>query len=104
MAEVTGSNVVSVAEHKVLQILALVRNFVPAHAEARDGGWDVAAISAPAHDLEGKTVGIVGLGAIGARTALRLKGFDVTTLYYASFPTAGARVSWSARSAAPVPR
>ena len=84
VAEVTGSNVVSVAEHKVLQIRALVRNFVPAHAEARDGGWDVAAISAPAHDLEGKTVGIVGLGAIGARTALRLKGFDVRMLYYAN--------------------
>jgi formate dehydrogenase len=84
VAEVTGSNVVSVAEHNVLQILALVRNFVPAHAEARDGGWDVAKVSAPAHDLEGKTVGIVGLGAIGARTALRLKGFDVTMLYYAN--------------------
>jgi formate dehydrogenase len=84
VAEVTGSNVVSVAEQNVLQILALVRNFVPAHDEARNGGWDVAAVSAPAHDLEGKTVGIVGLGAIGARTALRLKGFDVTTLYYAN--------------------
>lgn len=84
VAEVTGSNVVSVAEHNVLQILALVRNFVPAHAEARDGGWDVARIAAGSHDLEGKTVGIVGLGAIGARTALRLKGFDVRMLYYAN--------------------
>lgn len=37
VAEVTGSNVVSVAEHNVLQILALVRNFVPAHREAREG-------------------------------------------------------------------
>lgn len=84
VAEVTGSNVVSVAEHNVLQILALVRNFVPAHTEARDGGWDVARIAAASHDLEGKTVGIVGLGAIGARTALRLKGFDVRMLYYAN--------------------
>ncbi|HEY2196040.1 MAG TPA: NAD-dependent formate dehydrogenase [Actinomycetospora sp.] len=84
VAEVTGSNVVSVAEHNVLQILALVRNFVPAHTEARDGGWDVAKIAAASHDLEGKTVGIVGLGAIGARTALRLKGFDVRMLYYAN--------------------
>jgi formate dehydrogenase len=84
VAEVTGSNVVSVAEHNVLQILALVRNFVPAHREAREGGWDVAKIAAPSHDLEGKTVGIVGLGAIGARTALRLKGFDVRMLYYAN--------------------
>ncbi|MFC5141065.1 NAD-dependent formate dehydrogenase [Actinomycetospora rhizophila] len=84
VAEVTGSNVVSVAEHNVLQILALVRNFIPAHDNAREGGWDVAGVSAPSHDLEGKTVGIVGLGAIGARTALRLKGFDVTMLYYAN--------------------
>lgn len=84
VAEVTGSNVVSVAEHNVLQILALVRNFVDAHTEAREGGWDVARVSESAHDLEGKTVGIVGLGAIGARTALRLKGFDVTMLYYAN--------------------
>ena len=84
VAEVTGSNVVSVAEHNVLQILALVRNFVPAHADARNGGWNVADVSASAHDLEGKTVGLVGLGAIGGRTALRLKGFDVRTLYYAN--------------------
>lgn len=84
VAEVTGSNVVSVAEHNVLQILALVRNFLPAHDEARGAGWDVAKIAAPSHDLEGKTVGIVGLGAIGARTALRLKGFDVRMLYYAN--------------------
>ncbi|MFP5070980.1 NAD-dependent formate dehydrogenase [Pseudonocardia nantongensis] len=84
VAEVTNSNVVSVAEHNVLQILALVRNFVPAHQQVLDGRWDVADAAQEAHDLEGKTVGIVGLGAIGARTALRLKPFDVTMLYYAN--------------------
>jgi formate dehydrogenase len=100
VAEVTGSNVVSVAEHNVLQILALVRNFVPAHTEAREGGWDVAKIAAPSHDLEGKTVGIVGLGAIGARTALRLKGFDVRMLYYANHRrTAGEEASLGVRYA-----
>ncbi|MEJ2861983.1 NAD-dependent formate dehydrogenase [Actinomycetospora flava] len=100
VAEVTGSNVVSVAEHNVLQILALVRNFVPAHTEARNGGWDVAKVVAPSHDLEGKTVGIVGLGAIGARTALRLKGFDVEMLYYANHRrTAGEEASLGVRYA-----
>ncbi|MEV1292106.1 NAD-dependent formate dehydrogenase [Pseudonocardia sp. NPDC049635] len=82
VTEVTGSNVVSVAEHNVLQILALVRNFVPAHRQAVEGQWDVAAAAQEAHDLEGKTVGLLGLGAIGARTALRLKPFDVTMLYH----------------------
>ncbi|MFP5070725.1 NAD-dependent formate dehydrogenase [Pseudonocardia nantongensis] len=83
VAEVTGSNVVSVAEHNVLQILALVRNFVPAYEQVAEGRWDVADAAQEAHDLEGKTVGIIGLGAIGARTALRLRPFDVTMLYHA---------------------
>jgi formate dehydrogenase len=84
VAEVTASNVVSVAEHNVLQILALVRNFVPGYQQALNGGWDVAGVASRAHDLENKTVGLVGLGAIGARTALRLAGFDVRMLYYAT--------------------
>lgn len=84
LAEVTGSNVVSVAEHNVMQILALVRNMMPAYHQVLEGRWDVAEVAKRAHDLEGKTVGIVGLGAIGARTALRLKAFDVRMLYYAN--------------------
>ncbi|MFD0500813.1 NAD-dependent formate dehydrogenase [Streptomyces rhizosphaericus] len=84
VTEVTESNVVSVAEHNVMQILALVRNLIPGYQQAVAGRWDVAEVSRDAHDLEGKTVGLVGLGAIGARTALRLKGFDVRMLYYAN--------------------
>lgn len=74
VAEVTASNVVSVAEQNVLQLLALVRNFVPAYQQVVDGRWDIADIAAESHDLESKTVGLIGLGAIGQRTALRLKG------------------------------
>ena len=38
--EVTGSNVTSVAEHAVMTILALVRNFVPAHNQYIQRHWD----------------------------------------------------------------
>ncbi|HYA10909.1 MAG TPA: NAD-dependent formate dehydrogenase [Thermoplasmata archaeon] len=82
VAEVTGSNVVSVAEHVVLQILALVRNFVPSYLEVVQGGWDIAKVASRSHDLENKTVGIVGMGRIGQRVALRLRPFDVTVRYY----------------------
>ncbi len=82
VAEITGSNVVSVAEHVVLQILALVRNFVPGYLEVVGGGWDIAKIAARSHDLEDKTVGIVGMGRIGQRVALRLRPFEVTVYYY----------------------
>ncbi len=82
VAEVTGSNVVSVAEHVVMQVLALVRNYIPAYQEVVSGGWDIAKVAARSHDLEGKTVGIVGMGRIGQRVAIRLRPFDVRVVYY----------------------
>ncbi len=82
VAEVTGSNVVSVAEHVVMQVLALVRNFIPSYREVVDGGWDIAKVAARSHDLEGKSVGIFGMGRIGQRVAVRLRAFDVRLFYY----------------------
>lgn len=82
VAEITGSNVVSVAEQVVMHILALVRNYMPAYKQVLDGRWDIADIAAKAHDLEGKVVGVIGTGRIGQRVCARLKAFDVTILYY----------------------
>jgi len=82
VAEVTGSNVVSVAEHVVMSILLLVRNFVPAHEQIISGGWDVAAVAKDSWDLEGKVVGTVAVGRIGERVLRRLKPFDCKELLY----------------------
>ncbi|POR36792.1 Putative formate dehydrogenase [Tolypocladium paradoxum] len=82
VAEVTGSNVVSVAEHVVMTILVLVRNFVPAHEQIERGDWDVAAVAKQEYDLEGKVVGTVGVGRIGERVLRRLKPFGCTLHYY----------------------
>ena len=82
VAEITGSNVVSVAEHVVMQILTLVRNYMPAYREVLDGGWDIGKVAARSHDLEDKRVGIVGFGRIGQRVAARLKPFDVQLRYF----------------------
>jgi len=80
--EVTGSNVTSVAEHAVMTILNLVRNFVPAHRQYTSGRWDVSEISQNAYDLENKVVGTVGIGRIGRRILQRLKPFDCAELLY----------------------
>lgn len=80
--EVTGSNVVSVAEHVVMTILALVRNFVPAHEMIINGDWEVAAVAKNSYDLEGKTVATIGVGRIGERVLRRLKPFDCKELIY----------------------
>ena len=84
VAEITGSNVVSVAEHVLMQILTLVRNYIPSYNQVIDGRWDIGSIAAKAHDLEDKVVGIVGMGRIGQRVAARLKPFDVHTYYFDS--------------------
>jgi formate dehydrogenase len=82
VAEVTGSNVVSVAEHVVMTILALVRNIVPAHEQIARGEWNVAEVAKNEFDLEGKVVGTVGVGRIGQRVLRRLQPFDCKELLY----------------------
>uniref|UniRef100_A0A8H7N4G4 Formate dehydrogenase n=2 Tax=Hypocreales TaxID=5125 RepID=A0A8H7N4G4_BIOOC len=82
VAEVTGSNVVSVAEHVLMTILVLIRNFVPAHEQIERGEWDVAAAAKQEYDLEGKVVGTVAVGRIGERVLRRLKPFDCKELLY----------------------
>ena len=77
-----AANVVSVAEHVVMQILTLVRNYIPAYQEVLSGGWDIGKVAARSHDLEDKRVGIVGFGRIGQRVAARLKPFDVQLRYF----------------------
>ncbi|KAM0752569.1 hypothetical protein T439DRAFT_342213 [Meredithblackwellia eburnea MCA 4105] len=82
VAEVTGSNVVSVAEHVVMSILLLVRNFVPAHEQIISGGWEVAAVAKDSYDLENKVIGTLGAGRIGFRVLQRLVPFDPKELLY----------------------
>ncbi|KAH3681896.1 hypothetical protein WICPIJ_007143 [Wickerhamomyces pijperi] len=81
--EVTGSNTSSVAEHALLTILALVKNFIPAHKVATEElGWDIAKISRDAYDLEGKVVATIGAGRIGYKILERLAPFKPGELLY----------------------
>eukprot|EP01084_Bolivina_argentea_P121143 214726_1 len=81
VVEVTGSNVVSVAEHIVMHILSLVRNYMPAHKQVIEGEWDISAIADRAWDIENKKIGTVAAGRIGYRVLQRLKPFDCDLHY-----------------------
>jgi formate dehydrogenase len=81
VAEVTYSNSISVSEHVVMMILALVRNYIPSHQWVLDGGWNVADCVSRSYDLEGMQVGTVAAGRIGAAVLRRLKPFDVGLHY-----------------------
>ncbi len=80
--EVTGSNTTSVAEHALLTILSLIKNFIPAHESIKEGKWDIARIARDAYDLEGKTVGTIGCGRIGYKVLERLYPFKPKELLY----------------------
>jgi formate dehydrogenase len=81
VAEVTYCNSISVAEHVVMQILALVRNYIPSHQIVLDGGWNIADAVSRAYDVEGMAVGTVGAGRIGLAVLRRLNPFDVVLHY-----------------------
>jgi formate dehydrogenase len=82
VAEETYSNSISVAEHTVMQILALVRNFVPSHRRVIEGGWNIADCVQHSYDVEGMDVGVIAAGRIGRAVLERLKPFGVHLHYF----------------------
>jgi formate dehydrogenase len=81
VAEVTYSNSISVAEHVVMMILALVRNYIPSYQWVIEGGWNIADCVSRSYDLEGMQVGTVAAGRIGSAVLRRLKPFEVGLHY-----------------------
>jgi formate dehydrogenase len=81
VAEVTYCNSISVAEHVVMLVLVLVRDYLPAHRIAVEGGWNIADCVSRSYDVEGMQVGSFGAGRIGTAVLRRLAPFDVGLHY-----------------------
>ncbi|WP_407217575.1 hypothetical protein [Escherichia coli] len=64
VAEITGSNSISVAEHVVMMVLSLVRNYLPSHQISADGGWNIADCVTRSYDVEGMTLKVCILGLL----------------------------------------
>jgi D-3-phosphoglycerate dehydrogenase len=73
-----GANSVSVAELALTLILSLARQIPEAASAVQDGKWP----RLGGLTLENKTVGLVGLGAIGKQLTRRLQGFDCRIMAY----------------------
>ncbi len=78
-----GANANAVAEEVIALMLADARHVIPADASTRAGKWEKKDFMG--REVTGKTVGIVGFGAIGQLVARRLSGFDVKVLAYDPF-------------------
>ena len=78
-----GANSVAVAEHTMMLILAVMKRLAWQHANCVQGKWRVGDFDETRlYELEGKTLGIVGLGNIGKKVARRAQGFDMRVQYY----------------------
>lgn len=76
-----GANSTAVAEHAILLMLAVSRRLIRQHANVAAGRWrgnDVPRV----HELHGRTLGIIGLGTIGKKTARLALAFGMRVHYY----------------------
>lgn len=81
-----GANSVAVAEHAIMLMLAVYRKLVTFHPNVVAGRWHKGIPRVvDIYEIEGKTVGLVGLGNIGRQVARRIKAFDANVIYYDPF-------------------
>ena len=82
VVEVTYCNSRSVAEHIVMMILSLVRDYHKQYAIVNSGGWSIADAVSRSYDVEGMHIGTVAAGRIGLDALRKLKPFDVHLHYF----------------------
>jgi len=75
-----GANAAAVAEHTWAMILACTKSLIPLDRRMRDGYWDKS--THKSLELEGRTLGLVGLGAIGGRVADIGRVFGMQVIAY----------------------
>jgi D-3-phosphoglycerate dehydrogenase / 2-oxoglutarate reductase len=74
------SNILSAAEHTFALLLAQARNIPQAHASLTQGHWERARFQGV--ELHGKTLGVVGMGRVGAMVAQRALAFGMRVMAY----------------------
>ena len=81
VARLGAGNAIQVAEHAAMMILAASRRLIALDMRVRAGHWDKEPARGVIQHIHGKTVGIIGFGAIGRRLARILTGFEVQVIY-----------------------
>ena len=82
VVEVTYCNSRSVAEHIVMMIVSMVRDYHSQYAIVNNGGWNIADAVKRSYDVEGMHIGTVAAGRIGLDALRKMKPFDVHLHYF----------------------
>ena len=75
-----SANIISAAEHSLAMMMSLARMIPWAHASVRKGEWKRSKFTGI--ELNGKTLGIIGVGRVGGEIAKRAKAFNMTMIGY----------------------
>lgn len=77
----SGAERQNVAEHTFALMLALAKQLIPAHTALAAADWALPRLRPSLTELSGKTLGIIGLGAIGQEVARRAVAFGMSVVY-----------------------
>jgi len=78
-----GGNTITTAEHTISLMVSMARNIPQATSSMKAGKWEKKMFKGV--ELYGKTLGVVGLGQIGAQVAKRAQGLEMNVLAYDPF-------------------
>jgi D-3-phosphoglycerate dehydrogenase len=93
-----GGNTISTAEHTMALLLALARNVAKADGSLKSGKWERNQFTGT--QLEGKTLGVIGLGRVGLAVAHRAQGFGMTVVGFDPFLAADKALEFGVESVA----
>ena len=91
-----GGNTISTAEHTMALLLSLARNVPKANDSLKAGKWERTKFTGT--QLEGKTLGVIGLGRVGLAVARRAQGFGMTVLGFDPFLAADKALEYGVES------
>lgn len=78
-------NTIAATEHTVAMLMAMTRHIPQAHQSIQDGRWDRKNFTGI--QVQGKTLGIIGVGRIGSRVAKRMQAMEMKTIGYDPYIT-----------------
>ena len=78
-------NTIAATEHTIAMLMAMTRHVPQAHQSIQEGRWDRKSFDGI--QVQGKTIGIIGVGRIGSRVAKRMQAMEMTTIGYDPYIT-----------------
>src|ERR1700731_765502 len=89
-----GGNAVSVAEHALALMLSMARSIPQLNASMHAGKWEKSGSAGV--ELRGKTLGLIGLGRVGAEVARRARALEMRVIAYDPYVSAERAAEWGA--------